>query len=174
MHRTYVLLFALVATTALAQPKPSPRLGDLTAFAGNWRCTGTTFASPWGPEHPTTANIRVEWVLGRFWLNAEYAEKKTARNPNPASGHVHWGYDEQTKKLTGYAVNNFGGHEMVESDGWTEDTIVWTGKMSAGGMTVATRDTFVRKGARAVQHKTEAELQGRWMKLNEETCKKSS
>lgn len=174
MPRTYFLAIALLAATALAQPTPSPHLGDLRLFAGTWQCKGTTFATPWGPEHPTVATIHVQWVLGRYWLHVEYAEKKTARNPHPAAGHVYWGYDEGEKKHVGYFVNNFGGHERIESEGWNADTIVWTGRMSAGGSPIATRDTFVRKSATEVAHKTEAEMNGNWMTLDAETCKKTS
>src|ERR1051325_10286817 len=126
MRAISVLVATLLAATVLAQPKPSPRLGDLKAFAGEWTCKGTTFTSSFGPAHPTAATIHVSWVLGSYWLRAMYAETKTPKNPIPAAGHVYWGYDEQTKKLTGYAVNNFGGHVKVESDGWKGDTIVWS------------------------------------------------
>ena len=172
--RIYVLVLSFLATTLFAQPQPSERLGDLKHFAGDWRCTGKAFASAFGPEHPTTAKIRVTWVRGRYWLFADYAETKTAQNPNPAAGHVHWGYDERTKKFTGYAVNNFGGHSTIESDGWHGDTIVWTGTTSVGEMTFKTRDTFIRPSARVVVHSTEAEIQGRWVTLDEETCRKTS
>ena len=174
MRPVYVLIATLVAATTLAQPQPSSRLGDLKAFAGNWRCTGTAFQTNWGPEHPTTAKIKVTWVLGRHWLNVQYEEVKTKQNPNPASGHVHWGYDEGTKKLTGYGVNNFGGHVFVESDGWQGNTIVWSGTMSAGGASFQTRDTFVLNNPREVRHTTEAEMGGHWMKFDEETCRKTS
>jgi hypothetical protein len=166
------ITLVLFAATAFAQPAPSPRLGDLQSFAGTWTCTGKAFQSPWGPEHPTTATIRVIWDPGRYWLHAAYAEQKTARNPHPASGHVFWGYDEASKKFIGYAVNNFGGHETIESDGWKGETIVWTGTMQGAGASIPTRDTFTRKSAREVTHLTEAELGGKWMPLDGETCRK--
>lgn len=173
MLRICLVTLTLLATTTLAQqPKPSPRLAGLNAFTGTWRCTGTAFASPWGPEHPTAAKIRVAWVLGGFWLEADYAEQKTAKNPNAAAGRVYWGHDDQKKKLSGFAVNNHGGSVSIESDGWSGDTIVWNGTMSLAGMTIPTRDTFVRKSAREIAHKTEAEMNGQWVQLTGETCRK--
>ena len=173
MLRIYLMTLTLIATTAMAQqPKPSPRTGDLNAFTGTWRCDGTAFASPWGPEHRTKATIRVAWVLNGFWLHAKYAEQKTAQNPYPAAGDVYWGYDEQKKKLSGCALNNFGGFVAIESDGRTGDTNVWNGTMSLGGLNIKTRDTFVRKSAREVTHKTEAEKDGTWIPLSAETCRR--
>ena len=173
MVRIYVVILTVLATTAFAQqPKPSPRLGDLRAFTGTWRCDGIAFASPWGIEHPTKATIRVSWVLNGFWLYAEYAEQKTAQNPNPAAGRVYWGHDDQKKKLSGYAMNNFGGSVVIESDGWKGNTIVWNGTMSLGGMDIPTRDTFIQKNAREVAHTTEAQMNGQWVQLSSETCRK--
>jgi len=174
MRKLFVLIAILLATAALAQPKPSTHLGDLSSFVGDWTCHGKTLASQFGPEHPTTASIHVSWVLGSFWLQAQYAEKKTPQNPHPASGHVYWGYDEMTKKLTGFGVNNFGGHVKIESDGWHGDTIIWTGTMSAGGATFGTRDTFIRKSSREVSHTTQAQMGANWTTIDEETCKKTS
>lgn len=173
MLRTHTaLILTFVATAALAQA-PSPRLADLKEFSGNWTCKGIAFASPWGPEHPTTAKIQVQWILGGYWLNAQYAETKTPQNPKPAAGRVHWGWDEQKKTFTGYAVNNFGGHVTIDSSGWQGDTIVWNGMMSIGGTTFATRDTFIRTKAGQIRHMTEAQQNNQWNKLNEETCRKT-
>ena len=174
MRTISVLIATLLASTVIAQSKPSPRLGDLKAFAGTWSCKGTAFKTQWGPEHPTAATIKVWWVLGSFWLKAEYTEKKTPQNPHPAAGHVYWGYDERTKSLMGYAVDNFGGHVVIESDGWHGDTIVWNGTMSVAGMSFPTRDTFIRKSAKEVSHTTQAQMNNQWMTLNEETCRKTA
>src|SRR5690349_14633041 len=110
MRNSFFLLATLLAATVVAQPKPASRLADLNAFVGNWTCKGTAFQTQYGPQHPTVATIRVTWVLGSHWARAEYAEKKTPQNPNPAAGHVYWGWDERMNSLMGYAVNNFGGH----------------------------------------------------------------
>lgn len=170
MRRIEVL--ALIVFTAAAMAQPSPRLRDLNSFAGTWTCNGKAFATPWGPEHPTTATIHVVWDLGAYWLHADYAEKKTASNPHPAAGHVYWGWDELEKKFAGHFVNNFGGHEVIASDGWHGDTIIWTGQMNTPQGPMATRDTFVRKSGREITHTTEAQMKGAWSELDAETCKK--
>ncbi|HSY51700.1 MAG TPA: DUF1579 family protein [Thermoanaerobaculia bacterium] len=166
------VLAALVVASAFAQPKPSPRLADLQSFAGTWRCNGKAFASAWGPEHATRATIHVVWALRGFWLAIDYTEYKTLHNPHPAQGTVLWGYDEGTQKLTGYAVDNGGGHSMVESTGWDGATIVWSGPMHVAGMTIPSRNTFVRKSPREIKHTTEAEIEGKWQTFDEETCRK--
>lgn len=156
------------AATAFAQSSPPPDLQNLKSFAGTWRCTGTAFKTQWGPEHPTVATIHVTWILDSYWMQATYAEEKTAKNPHPAAGHAYWGYDPQSKRFVGHAVNNFGGHEAIESDGMKGDTLVWSGNM--GG--VATRDTFVLKSAKVVTHTTELEIGGQWLAADAETCAK--
>ena len=169
-----LLLLVFLASGVFAQTAPSPSLEELEVFEGFWNCNGTAFASAFGPERPIRATIRVEWVLNDFWLNSEYVERRTGKNPAPAAGHVHWGYDEKTQKLTGYGVNNFGGHIKVESDGFTGDTIVWSGTMNVGLASFPTRDTFIRKSSREIEHMTEADIGGQFVTLNRETCKKTN
>jgi hypothetical protein len=170
--RCLFVLAALVVVPTFSQPKPSPRLADLKPFAGTWRCSGKAFASAWGPEHATRATIHVVWKLRGYWLAIDYEEVKSAGNPHPAEGYVYWGYDEGTQKLTGHAVDNGGGHSTIESTGWEGDTIVWSGPMHVAGMTIASRNTFVKKSASEIRHMTEAEIEGKWQKFDEETCRK--
>lgn len=167
-----VAVSALATIPALAQPAPSPHLEDLEIFEGFWNCNGMAFSSPFGPERPIRATINVEWTLDDFWLNSEYTERRTGKNPKPAAGHVHWGYDELTRKFTGYGVNNFGGYIKVDSDGWIGDTIIWSGTMNIGGTAFPTRDIFFRRSTREIQHRTEAQLDGQFVALNEETCRR--
>jgi len=173
MTRFSLVVVMLFAATAVAQPAPpSKRLADLTHFQGTWTCTGKAFASPWMPEHSKVATIHVDWVLGGYFLNAVWVERKTASNPRPAAGHVYWGYDEQTKKFAGWAADNFGANGPIASAGWDGDTIVWTGSFTVNGVTINTRDKFVRKSAKQIDHTTEADMGGTWTLFNQETCLK--
>ena len=173
MVRISFVALMLLAVTVAAQPTPpSKRLADLHDFQGTWTCTGKALASPWMPEHSKIATIHVNWVLGDYFLNAVWVEKKTASNPHPAAGHVYWGYDEQAKKFVGWAADNFGANGPIESTGWAGDAIVWTGSFTVNGHAINTRDKFVRKGPKQIDHATEADLGGTWTLFNQETCLK--
>src|SRR5262249_3731596 len=46
-----------------AGPMPSAELKKVAYMAGDWTCTGKTFASPMGPEHPVEATVHARWQL---------------------------------------------------------------------------------------------------------------
>lgn len=124
------------------------------------------------PEHATRAWIHVISTLGGFWIDSDYSEDRTSQNPHPNAGKVHWGFDEGAQKFTGYAIDNNGGINSLESDGFQGDTIVWRGTARTAAGTFATRDTFARKSSTGILHTGEAFLNGVWVKLDEETCRK--
>jgi len=168
-----VLLAACVAATAFAQPAPSPKLDQLEPFLGLWRCSGTAFTTPLSKEHKTRAWIHVTSELSGFWVDSEFSEDRTSENPHPNAGKVHWGFDETTQKFTGSAVDNNGGlNTPLESDGMQGDTIVWRGTAHTAAGAFATRDTFTRKSSTEIAHTGEAFLNGVWIKLDEESCRK--
>src|SRR5262249_35940062 len=76
-----------------AGPMPSAELKKVAYMAGDWTCTGKTFASPMGPEHPVDATVHARWQLGGFWLRSQYREKKTAQNPMPIFADEYWSHD---------------------------------------------------------------------------------
>jgi hypothetical protein len=166
-----VLALTVIATAALADT-PDPMLRQLDAFAGTWRCSGTAYATPTAPEHPTMSEVAMKWDLGGYWLPFNYAEQKTAANANPFRVTGYFGYDPETKKLVLGSVDNMGGYSTSGSDGWSGDAIVFTGPWHMGAMTVTGRDTFRKSGANRMVHTAEIQQNGSMMKLGEETCTK--
>ncbi|MEO8378158.1 MAG: DUF1579 family protein [Acidobacteriota bacterium] len=173
-----ILVLAFAAASALAQPKsdpavspkPDPMLRQLDAFAGNWKCSGTAFASPMSPQHATTGEVWMKLDMNGYWMTFTYAEKKTTENPMPFQVNGFLGYDTEIHKLVMGSVDNMGGYSTASSDGWNGDTIVYSGPWHMGGMTVNGRDSFTKKGAREMIHAASIEQNGEWTKLDEETC----
>jgi len=170
-----VILAALtLAATALADEpmmmKPDPMLRQLDYFAGNWTCSGTAFAMPGSPEHATKGNVTVSWGLNGYWLPFSYRESKTTANPMPFRVDGFFGYDVPAKKLVIGSVDNMGGYNTEQSDGWNGDTLVFTGPWHMTSGLTTGRDTFMKKGANTLWHLAEVEMNGSWMRAAEETC----
>ena len=157
-----VMLFAgsLLAENAVLQP-----------IAGTWHCSGTAFASPMGPEHPTEGIVHADWVLGGNWLRADYQETKTAKNPNPIMVQMFMSVTPD-KKVVSSCFDSMGGYCTQEGTGWQGDKLMISGTGHAGPDTMKVRDTFT-KGKGTIKHLGEMQdSKGAWMKLDEETCKK--
>jgi hypothetical protein len=170
--KTHILVFVLLllATAAFAQPAS---LKDLEPFVGSFTCSGMTFASEMGPEHPTRGTVTGKWALGRKWLEVRYTEEKTSKNAHPFAVVAYWGFDEGTNKLVAPSMDNMGGYSMGEATGWTGDQLVFTGLGHMGTMTMQGRDNITRKGKNQITHSFEMQDNaGGWKKLDEETCKK--
>jgi len=177
MKRIFLVVLALaIAAPSLlaadAPPGPNPHLKELSYFAGNWQCTGTSFAFMGTPEHKTSATVEAAWVLNDYWLSLRYHESKTAINAHPFDVRVFWGWDEQTKKFSAGSVDNMGSYAIQSSSGWAGNKLTFDGDMHGGGMTMKTRDVFTKVSATKVQHSAEVEMNGKWTKLDEETCTK--
>ncbi len=162
-----VLLFPLTLLAA-----PDPKLRELDFLVGSFRCTGTAFASPMAPQHATSAEVTSKWENGGYWLAATYAEKKTADNAMPFRFTGYFGYDAEMKKLVVGGVDNMGGYSTGASDGISGDAIVFSGPWHMNGMTANSRDTFRNLGGGKISHTGEIEMDGKWMKMGEETCTK--
>jgi hypothetical protein len=167
-----VIALAICVAASAAEPSPSPKVAELQPFVGTWHCSGTAFAYPFEPEHPTKAMIVVQPVLGGFWLDINFTEELTAQNPEPNAGKVHWGWDEGLQHYTGYSLDDKGGINSIESDGWQGNTIVWRGTERIAGQSFATRDTFIRERAGGYLHIGEAMIGGVWQKIDQENCRK--
>jgi len=175
------IVFSIIALTLIAAPilavdappGPNPKLKELSYFAGNWTCKGTSFAFMGMPEHKTTAHVEAAWTLDKYWLSLRYHETKTPINAYPIDVRVFWGWDDEAKKFAGGSVDNMGGYGTQNSSGWAGDTLTWEGAMHAGGHTMKARDVFTKVSATKVQHMAEVEMDGKWTKLDEETCLKS-
>lgn len=158
----------LAATAAFAQ---SAKNKELEPFIGDWKCTGTAFASEMGPEHPLMATVHAKWILDGAWVEIDYAESKTAKNPHPVAVRIFMSYDAGLKKFVYGTVDNFGGYGTEESSGWNGDTMVFTGPSHMGAMTSTSRDTFM-KAKNEIRHMGETEVKGAWKKTDEQTCRK--
>jgi hypothetical protein len=168
-----VLAFAASSVPAAdAPPGPNPKLKELKYFAGAWQCKGTAFAFMGMPEHKTSANVEANWGLNDYWLMIRYHESKTAVNAQPYDVRGYWGWDDQTKKFAGGAVDNMGSYSIQSTPGWEGDKMTFDGDMHGGGMTMKSRDVFTKVNATKFQHMAEVEMNGKWTKLDEETCTK--
>src|SRR5260221_4074164 len=168
-------VLGLAVTTILAAdapPGPNPKLKDLKYFAGTWQCKGTAFAFMGTPEHKTTGAVEANWALNDYWLLIRYHESKTAVSAQPVDIRLSQGWDDQTKKVASGAVDNMGAYYIQSSPGWDGDKMTWNGDMHAGGMTMKVRDVFTKISATKLQHMAEGEMDGKWTKLDEETCTK--
>ena len=83
-----------------------------------------------------------------------------------------WGWDEQTKKIISGSFDNMGTQMSQSSAGWNGNKMTFEGDMRAGGMTMKARDFFTKVSATELEHMAEVEMNGKWTKLDEETCKK--
>lgn len=170
--KTRMLAVVLCLITVAAFGQVNPKVKELQTFIGTWQCKGITFASPMGPEHPTKATVHGTWILGGAWVQINYTELKTAKNPHPYAVQEVLSYDEQPKAFVAGAVDNMGGYSTQQSPGWDGDKLVFTGPMHSGGATMNSRDIFTRVGKNEVRHESEMEMDGKWTKLDQETCKK--
>jgi hypothetical protein len=160
------------AAPAMEVPKPNPALRQLDYFAGTWSCTGSGYNA--GKSHPTTAKAHLAWDLNGFFLGVRYEEHKTKANPMPITAVEHWGYSDELKKLIAGQVDSMGGYGTQASDGWAGDQLVWTGDVHMMGQKMASRDTFVKKGDNELTHVGEIQMNGAWVKQDEQTCHRAA
>ncbi|HEV7485595.1 MAG TPA: DUF1579 family protein [Thermoanaerobaculia bacterium] len=170
--KTRMLAVVVCLITVAAFGQSNPKLKELQPFIGTWQCSGTTFASPQGPEHPTQATVTGTWTLGGTWLTMHYTETKTAKNPHPFDLIDMWSYDEHAKLFVSGFADNTGGYGTAQSPGWQGDKLVFTGPLHAGGMTMNTRDIFIKVSKNEIGHEGEFEDKGTWKKLDKEVCKR--
>jgi Protein of unknown function (DUF1579) len=154
--------------------KPDPMVRQLDYFAGAWQCSGIAYANPMMPEHPTRAEVTAQWGLNGYWLPFTYAEKKTGANPMPFTVSGFMGYDAQTKQLVIGAVDSMGGYSTASSSGWNGDSMIFTGPWHMITMTTTGRDTFTKKSDREFTHSSEIQMERKWVKVGEETCKRGA
>ncbi len=170
--RSALALFSLtVCTTLFAQeaPKPDPALKGLAPFLGTFQCKGTqTFT---GSPIKYTETVTGAWVLNGMWLDVRVTQHKSKENPAPFSGRSYLGYDAQSKKFVIYWVDNTGGFETAEGNGWEGDTFAFEGTAHMGPMVAKGRDIFIRDGKK-LKHTYALEQDGKWNEVMNETCTK--
>lgn len=156
----------------MAGPQASQTLKAFDWFASDWRCQGTMFASPVGPERKTVTDVHSKWAMNGFWLTFDVKEQKTEASPMPMRGMAHWGWDDAQKKFVALWVDNFGAYSQQTSSGWDGDRFVFEGESRGAGPAMTMRDVFVRKSDTVGAHIVELQHDGKWMKLVEEECTK--
>ena len=170
-----IIAIAFTASSVLAldaPPGPNPKLKELKYFAGDWQCKGTGFAFMGTPEHKTSAMVEANWTLDNYWLTIRYHESKTAINAHPVDVRIFWGWDEQIKKFSSGAVDNMGSYYIQYSPGWDGNKLTFDGDLHGGGTTMKVRDVFTKVSATKLEHMAEVEMEGKWTKLDEESCTK--
>jgi hypothetical protein len=172
-----VILGAFAALPAVSQPPaasgppaPSPEVGQLSYFVGDWSCQGKADASPMGPAHSTRATVHISKEMGGFWIVGRYAEVKSATNPNPMIFHFVQGYDGTAKSLVMDCFDGFGDHCHQTSAGWKDGKLVYSGEQTGSSPATQVRDTFTKKGEAVLEHGGEMQVDGKWISLDHETC----
>ena len=169
MARRSVLVVCLMVV-ALSVGAAEPMVRQLDFLAGQWDCSGTAFASPMGPEHATVGTAKAGWILDGKWLAFSYMEKKTAANPMPFSLSGFMGTDAHDNTLVIGGVDSMGGYSTGGAAGWDGLNLTFTGPWHMAEGTVNGRDVFTKKGERQMVHAALIEMEGKWVKLAEETC----
>lgn len=172
-----LVLFVLAAVPAFSQapsgpPAPSPELGKLAFFAGDWSCTGKAEESPFGPAHTTQAKVHVSKEIGGFWYVGHYEEAKTAENPHPMVFHFLQGYSGTDKAFVMECFDVFGNHCHQASAGWQGDKLVYSGESTGSGPATPVRDTFTKTGDAGLEHTGEFQMDGKWIVTDHESCKR--
>jgi hypothetical protein len=166
-----MLAVVVCLVTVAAFGQSNPKLKELETFVGTWQCTGTTFASPMGPEHPTTGTVNGAWILDGSWVEVRYTETKTARNPHPYAVRMLLSYDAQPKAFVSGAFDNMSGYSTEQSPGWQADKMTFAGAQHGGSATMNIHDIFTRVGKNEVRHESQMEMKGKWVPLDRESCK---
>jgi len=183
MKRSTLILVTLVCASApltitpasAQEPKeaaPVEQLRDY--FTGDGTCTGNMMAMGKSPRHATTARFHGEQTLDGNWIFIRYDEDRTAANPKPYHVAQNLGYDRVKKQFVAASFDNTGSsYATGTSAGWKGDTITFDETSAADGTRF--RDTFTRNGAQGFGHTgTLRDKNGKWVKNDEETCRKSS
>lgn len=166
-------LVTAAITAAQEPPKPAAELDQLKMFVGHWTCDGKAPASPLGPERVTKTHAKITREHGGFWYVIHFGEEKSKDNP-ATDGVVFWGYDPSTKKFIGPGVDSMGGWFHETSAGWEGNKLNWQGDGMMMGKKMAVRDFFEKKSDSELTHAAEVEIDGKWVKVGDETCKKAA
>ncbi|HVT31088.1 MAG TPA: DUF1579 family protein [Rhodanobacteraceae bacterium] len=154
---------------ALSQLDPLFPTGDYTA------CSGNLMASAKHPGHATTGRARVERVLGGQWITIRYDEDRTAANPQPYSVVQYIRYDAAGKRFATVVLDNTRSgapYSTGVSSGLNGSTMTFDETL-AGDQESKYRDTFTKDGDTFTHTGTVLDKDKKWVKTDEETCRKS-
>jgi hypothetical protein len=154
-------------------PKPPPEMGQLQYFQGFWMCRGEVSASSRGSAHPTRTTVSINRDLGGMWLAGKVKEMQAPEGILPLEGMLHMAWDPGPKEYVLVWVDNAASYGTLRSAGWAGDVFEWSGAMTIAGQPVQVRDRLTRKGSTQVVHTSEANVDGAWVAVSEETCRKA-
>jgi hypothetical protein len=163
-----LLLAPCTFAQASAMPKPAPEMAQLKTFDGSWSCAGEIPAGPMGPAQKTQSTVKVHTDMGGFWQSGTVNMTATAM---PAfQGQFHTTYDSGKKQFVMLWVDNTGAYSEETAASWQGDTLVYLGEGTMGGQKMQTRDTFVKAADGSFKRSGEAQMNGQWVSMGEETC----
>jgi len=171
--------FAVVVPCALVQaapeqaPKPAAEMSNLKFFDGSWTCEGTAPPGPMGPGGKMTTAVKSHTDLGGFWQSGTVKSRMTGM-PTDMEGMFHMTYDAGAKQYVMLWVDNMGAWAKSTAADWEGDTIVFSGEVAMGGKMMMTRETFVKAADGSFKRDSEAQMDGKWAPMGNETCKKAT
>ena len=170
----FVFSSLLADDKTMGPPKPAPEMSQLGYLVGTWNCAGKTFATPFGPEHPSEGVAHAQMALGGFRLVIHYDEAKTAANAMPYNVLQVVGYDSAQKAFDSVCFDSLGASCAQATSGWKGDALVFEGTNLMMGQKGGARDTFTKVSATEMKHKGEMQgADGKWAPTDEETCQRA-
>ena len=158
---------------AMAHPKPAAEMANLKYFDGTWSCAGEGAMEPGGPMMKMDSAVQSTSGLGGFWQVGTVKGSAMGGMP-PFEGMFHMTWDPAAKQYLMIWVDNMGGWSETRAPGWVGETLVFTGDTHMGDQKMTTRDTFTRKADGSLGHFGEMQVKGQWVKMMDETCRKSA
>ncbi|HEX6291578.1 MAG TPA: hypothetical protein VFZ66_20510 [Herpetosiphonaceae bacterium] len=124
------------------KPRGDTSLDRRHEQVGTWQCSGITTA-PHGTERPYYGLMENAWTLDGQWLKVHFVEQDPI-TPEPFIEDQYWGYTESTGKHARTIMTNDGSFGVLDSNGWQQDTMVWDGTYTTGGVTLEFTETIER------------------------------
>lgn len=108
MKRIWIAFALLAGMTTVARaedkaPKPGPENQRLGFYVGEWKTTGETKETPFGPAGKFTYKEKCEWFSGKF---AVICKSKGKGPTGPTEGLGIIGYSAEEKVYVYYGVDN--------------------------------------------------------------------
>jgi hypothetical protein len=124
-----LLVLAVDASLANAQPQPGAEHKKLEAFAGEWTYEGEASESPFGPAGKFVGKQSGNLVLNGFFMLSEW-EDTAIDSGFVAKGIILLGYDAKAKSYSDYSIEGDGSvlSGQIKLDGRT-----WTGSGTRTG-----------------------------------------
>jgi len=159
------------AQEAPQMPEPAAEMAGLDYFEGSWRCEGEAKPGPFGPGGKTTGTAEIRDTLGGFWQAGVI--KSSMPEMGVMEGLFHTTYDPVAGEYVMLWVDNAGAWAESRSSGWKGDTMVYEGEMVMAGQKMMGRDSFSKGADGSLRHAAEVQLEGDWVLIFDEVCKKA-